>query len=109
MVATSYNFQNNTLLEYIKSEAGMNAEQFSKYLSLIDHPTQLNLAVDEQSLFFLYKQHLSRFNHSKLIPNNALNQTIFYFITDFHTKMYIYTTVNKLLILKLMPISVTCK
>ena len=87
----------------------MNAEQFSKYLSLIDHPTQLNLAVDEQSLFFLYKQHLSRLNHSKLIPNNALNGTIFYFITDFHTKMYIYTTVNKLLILKLMPISVTCK
>jgi len=44
----------------------MNAEQFSKYLSLIDHPTQLNLAVDEQSLFFLYKQHLSRFPYQNV-------------------------------------------
>jgi len=71
----------------------MNAEQFSKYLSLIDHPTQLNLAVDEQSLFFLYKQHLSRFPYQNVHLYNG--------------EQVAYTTVNKLLILKLMPISVT--
>ena len=68
----------------------MNAEQFSKYLSLIDHPTQLNLAVDEQSLFFLYKQHLSRLNHSKLIPNNALNGTIFFYYRFPYQNVHLY-------------------
>ena len=44
----------------------MNADQFSKYLELVDHPGQCPLQADEASLFILYRQHLTRFPYQNV-------------------------------------------
>ena len=44
----------------------MNADQFSKYLELVDHPGQCPLQADEASLFMLYRQHLTRFPYQNV-------------------------------------------
>ena len=44
----------------------MNADQFSKYLELVDHPAQCPLQADEASLFILYRQHLTRFPYQNV-------------------------------------------
>ena len=44
----------------------MNAEQFSKYLSLIDHPGQLKLRPDEASLYLVYRGHITRFPYQNI-------------------------------------------
>ena len=44
----------------------MNADQFSKYLSLIDHPQQLQLQPDETSLYLVYRGHITRFPYQNI-------------------------------------------
>lgn len=44
----------------------MNAEQFSEYLELIDHPKQLPLSADLASLFTVYRAHLTRFPYQNV-------------------------------------------
>jgi len=44
----------------------MNSEQFSRYLSLIDHPSQLTLSADEHSLYHLYRRHITRFPYQNI-------------------------------------------
>ena len=44
----------------------MNADQFSKYLSLIDHPQQLQLQPDKTSLYLVYRGHITRFPYQNI-------------------------------------------
>jgi len=44
----------------------MDAEQFAKYLELLDHPIQLPLFPDVTSLYFLYREHVTRFPYQNL-------------------------------------------
>merc|ERR1712029_179767 len=44
----------------------MNAEQFSKYLDHLDHPKQLGLVPDVSSLYFVYREHMTRFPYNNL-------------------------------------------
>ena len=44
----------------------MNSDQFAKYLSHLDHPRQLELGPDVSSLFFLYREHVTRLPYSNL-------------------------------------------
>ena len=44
----------------------MDAEQFAKYLNLIDHPAQFELKADEASLFTVYREHLTRFTYQNV-------------------------------------------
>ena len=44
----------------------MNSQQFSKYLELLDHPIQLPLNADVSSLYYLYRQHITRFSYQSL-------------------------------------------
>ena len=44
----------------------MDAEQFAKYLRLIDHPKQFELLADEGSLYWLYREHLTRFPYQNV-------------------------------------------
>ena len=44
----------------------MNADQFSKYLDLLDHPRQSPLPADEASLFTVYREHLTRFPYQNV-------------------------------------------
>ena len=44
----------------------MNSEQFTKYLNLIDYPSQLTPAPDVGSLFLLYRGHITRFPYQNV-------------------------------------------
>ena len=44
----------------------MNCEEFAKYLELLDHPVQLRLGPDVSSLYYLHKEHVSRFPYNNL-------------------------------------------
>jgi len=44
----------------------MDAEQFSKYLELVDHPTQLPLVPDLTSLYTIYREHVTRFPYQNI-------------------------------------------
>ena len=44
----------------------MNADQFSKYLDLLDHPRQSPLPADEASLFTVYREHVTRFPYQNV-------------------------------------------
>ena len=44
----------------------MDADQFAKYLDLLDHPKQLELSADEGSLFTVYREHLTRFPYQNV-------------------------------------------
>eukprot|EP00092_Neocalanus_flemingeri_P077105 GFUD01095703.1.p1 GENE.GFUD01095703.1~~GFUD01095703.1.p1 ORF type:complete len:280 (-),score=87.59 GFUD01095703.1:257-1096(-) len=44
----------------------MDSEQFAKYLELIDHPVQLPLSPDVTCLYFLYREHVTRFPYQNL-------------------------------------------
>jgi len=44
----------------------MNAQQFTKYLNLIDHPGQLTLTPDEASLYLVYRGHITRFPYQNV-------------------------------------------
>ena len=44
----------------------MNSEQFAEYLRHIDHPTQLPLAANVSSLYWLYQEHVRRFPYQNL-------------------------------------------
>jgi len=44
----------------------MNSEQYTRYLSLIDFPTQLTLSADEHSLYHLYRRHITRFPYQNI-------------------------------------------
>ena len=44
----------------------MDAEQFAKYLELLDHPIQLPIFPDVTSLYFLYREHVTRFPYQNL-------------------------------------------
>ena len=39
----------------------MDADQFSRYLGHLDHPCQLTLGPDVTSLYFIYREHMTRF------------------------------------------------
>ena len=44
----------------------MDSKQFSKYLQLLDHPIQLPLNADVSSLYYLYREHITRFSYQSL-------------------------------------------
>ena len=44
----------------------MDSEQFAKYLELVDHPVQLSLFPDVSSLYFIYREHVTRFPYQNL-------------------------------------------
>jgi len=44
----------------------MNSDQFDKYLELVDHPTQLHLLPDITSLYYIYREHVTRFPYQNL-------------------------------------------
>ena len=44
----------------------MNSSQFTKYLSLIDHPSQLPLNPDLATLFRIFHSHMTRFVYQNL-------------------------------------------
>jgi arylamine N-acetyltransferase len=44
----------------------MDAEQFAKYLELVDHPAQLELMPDVVSLYIIYREHVTRFPYQNL-------------------------------------------
>ena len=44
----------------------MNSEQFSKYLGHLDHPKQLQLGPNVASLYFVYREHMTRFPYNNL-------------------------------------------
>ena len=44
----------------------MDAEQFSKYLDLLDPPRQFSLVADEASLYMVYREHITRFPYQNI-------------------------------------------
>ena len=44
----------------------MDADQFSRYLSHLDHPIQLTLEPNVTSLYMLYQEHMTRFAYSNI-------------------------------------------
>ena len=47
--------------EVIMKIPTMNKKQFEKYLTIIDHPTQLSPSPDTATLFMIYRKHITRF------------------------------------------------
>ena len=44
----------------------MDKELFSKYMEIVDHPTQLPLSADVSSLYTIYREHMTRFPYQNV-------------------------------------------